>query len=46
MQALASAGQLGKLTVPELKDACRGLGIKLTGKKGDLVDRLMAHFGR
>ncbi|XP_053325037.1 X-ray repair cross-complementing protein 6 [Spea bombifrons] len=36
-------GTLGKLTVPVLKEACRGYGLK-GGKKQELIDALVNHF--
>ncbi|XP_075430139.1 X-ray repair cross-complementing protein 6 isoform X2 [Ascaphus truei] len=36
-------GTLGKLTVPVLKEACRGYGLK-GGKKQELVDALTGYF--
>ncbi|KAM4720787.1 X-ray repair cross-complementing protein 6 isoform 1-T2 [Rhinophrynus dorsalis] len=37
------SGTLGKLTVPVLKEACRGYGLK-GGKKQELVDALVDYF--
>ena len=33
----------GDFTVPQLKDACRDRGLKVSGKKADLIERLTAH---
>ena len=42
-QGLAGKGQLGKLKVDQLKDYCRAHGLKLTGKKDDLIERISEH---
>lgn len=34
---------LGKYTAAELKEACSSLGLKVGGKKGDLIQRLSEH---
>jgi hypothetical protein len=38
-----SADQLSSTLVPELKDMCRFLGLKVSGKRADLVDRIISH---
>jgi len=38
-----SADQLSSTLVPELKDMCRSLGLKVSGKRADLVDRIISH---
>lgn len=38
--SLTEKGLAGK-TIPELKDILKGRGLKLTGKKGELVERLL-----
>ncbi|KAM3573180.1 hypothetical protein VYU27_004854 [Nannochloropsis oceanica] len=35
-----SMGKLAKLTVPQLKEICRARGLPVSGKKGDIIDRL------
>lgn len=42
LRAMVAQGKLAKLTVPELKEACRCLGLTVGGKKDDLVARVTA----
>ena len=42
--ALAASGILKKQTVATLKAGCGALGLKLSGKKADLVARIEEHF--
>ncbi|KAM6214201.1 X-ray repair cross-complementing protein 6 [Rhynchocyon petersi] len=44
LKAHISKGTLGKLTVPELKEACRVYGLKGGLKKQELLDALTSHF--
>jgi 3-deoxy-D-arabino-heptulosonate 7-phosphate (DAHP) synthase len=37
----SSNGDLNKNTVPQLKEMLRKRGLKVSGKKGELIDRLM-----
>jgi ATP-dependent DNA helicase 2 subunit 1 len=37
--------QLSKLTVPILKNYLTSVGIKVTGKKQDLIDAINEHLG-
>jgi len=37
---LISMGKLAKMTVPQLKELCKERGLPVSGKKGDLIDRL------
>ncbi|XP_058872048.1 X-ray repair cross-complementing protein 5 isoform X1 [Acipenser ruthenus] len=47
LRAHVKNGTLGKLTVPLLKEACKQLGMRVTGtKKQELIDTLTAHFNR
>ena len=39
----AAAEELGVLTVPLLKDLCRDAGLKVGGKKAELVARILEH---
>ena len=39
---LATRSELEALTVPVLKDRLRALSLKVGGKKGELVERLLA----
>jgi ATP-dependent DNA helicase 2 subunit 1 len=39
---MATGGKLPKLTVAELKDCCKTLKLPVSGKKDDLVQRIMA----
>ena len=39
---LATRSELEALTVPVLKDRLRSLSLKVGGKKGELVERLLA----
>ena len=45
-QGLASKGQLGKLKVDTLKEYCRAHGLKLAGKKDDLIERISEHVSK
>lgn len=38
----ATKAELGSLKVPELKDRCRALGLKVGGKKAELQERILA----
>ncbi len=40
LEELISMGKLAKMTVPELKESCKERGLPVSGKKGDLIDRL------
>ena len=42
-QALAASGKLGKLKVDDLKPYLRAHGLKVTGKKDDLIERITEH---
>jgi hypothetical protein len=33
-------GKLAKMTAPQLKEICRARGLPVSGKKGDIIDRL------
>lgn len=44
MQGLAAAGALGKLKVDELKKYLKANGLKVTGKKDDLIERITEHL--
>jgi ATP-dependent DNA helicase 2 subunit 1 len=46
VMALYEAGTLASLTIPKLKDAARGLGLALGGKKDDLVARIHDYCAR
>ena len=39
--AVQSEAELSALTVPALKDLCRAAGLKVGGKKAELVERIM-----
>jgi hypothetical protein len=39
----AVADDLGNLKVADLKDVCKGLGLKVGGKKDELIERIRAH---
>mmetsp|Transcript_9238 Transcript_9238/g.28775 ORF Transcript_9238/g.28775 Transcript_9238/m.28775 type:complete len:104 (+) Transcript_9238:696-1007(+) len=41
----ASRDELGALTVPQLKERLRASGLKLGGRKAELVDRLLDSAG-
>jgi hypothetical protein len=43
--AIPSAGELAKLKAPELKEHLRKRGLRVRGKKEDLVERLLAGWG-
>lgn len=43
IKKLAAEGGLGRLTIPQLKDACAAYGLKKTGKKDELVERIWQH---
>ena len=36
---------LANLRVPELKDKLRALGLKVSGRKSELIERLQSHYG-
>ncbi|CAN0454831.1 unnamed protein product [Ascophyllum nodosum] len=40
-----SKSELMKLTVKELRERCKGADVPTTGKKTDLVDRLLESLG-
>lgn len=40
LESLIATGKLSKLTVSDLKELCRVRGLPVSGKKGDLIDRL------
>jgi hypothetical protein len=40
-QSSADGGSLGKKTVPALKDMLRERGLKVSGKKAELIERLL-----
>lgn len=46
MQALAEKGQLGTLTVDQLKPYLRANGLKLTGRKADLIQSMTDHMSK
>lgn len=43
-KAMASAGTLKKLKVADLKDLCRDNGLRVSGKKAVLIERLEDHY--
>jgi len=43
LQALAASGKLGKLKVDDLKPYLKANGLKVTGKKDDLIQRITEH---
>jgi hypothetical protein len=43
--AAPPAGELAKLTGPELKEQLKKRGLRVSGKKADLADRLLAGWG-
>jgi hypothetical protein len=43
--AAPSAHELAKLTAPELKEQLKKRGLRVSGKKADLADRLLAGWG-
>ena len=43
LQALAASGKLGKLKVDDLKPYLKANGLKVTGKKDDLIERITEH---
>ena len=43
LQALAASGKLGKLKVDDLKPYLKANGLKVTGKKDELIERITAH---
>ena len=43
-QALAAAGTLGKLKVDDLKLFLKANGLKVAGKKDDLIQRVTEHI--
>ena len=43
-QALAAAGMLGKLKVDDLKVYLKANGLKVAGKKDDLIQRVTEHL--
>lgn len=44
MQALAASGKLGKLKVDDLKVYLKVNGLKVTGKKDELIQRVTEHI--
>ncbi len=44
LQALAASGKLGKLKVDDLKPYLRAHGLKVTGKKDELIERITEHI--
>ncbi|XP_006027710.1 X-ray repair cross-complementing protein 6 isoform X1 [Alligator sinensis] len=44
LRSFVQKGTLGKLTVPALKEACKAYGLKVVGKKQELLDALTEHF--
>ena len=44
MQALAASGKLGKLKVDDLKVYLKVNGLKVTGKKDELIQRITEHM--
>jgi ATP-dependent DNA helicase 2 subunit 1 len=40
LKAIIVAGNLGKYTVPELKELLTAKGLSISGKKADLVERV------
>ena len=44
VQALAASGKLGKLKVDDLKPYLRAHGLKVTGKKDELIERITEHI--
>jgi hypothetical protein len=42
--AEAGADKLSSFTIPVLKEGLASLGLRVSGKKSDLVDRLLEHF--
>ena len=42
-KAPAAEDDLGNLKVADLKDVCKGLGLKVGGKKDELIERIRAH---
>ena len=45
-QGLAAIGQLGKLKVDDLKKYCKLHGLKQSGKKAELEERVSEHVGK
>mmetsp|Transcript_37410 Transcript_37410/g.88462 ORF Transcript_37410/g.88462 Transcript_37410/m.88462 type:complete len:643 (-) Transcript_37410:23-1951(-) len=43
-KAMAASGELERETVKTLKEACSSLGLNVSGKKADLVERIKANF--
>ena len=43
-QGLAAKGTLGKLKVHDLKKYLKANGLKLTGKKDELIQRITEHI--
>lgn len=43
VKKLAAEGGLARLTIPQLKDVCAAHGLKKTGKKDELVERITQH---
>jgi len=44
VQGLAAKGMLGKLKVDELKKYLKANGLKQTGKKDELIERITEHI--
>jgi len=45
IHALAAAGKLSSLTIPQLKAVCREHKLAVGGKKGNLEERIIGHLG-
>jgi hypothetical protein len=37
--------QLASFTIPQLKECLSGLGLRVSGKKQELIDRIKQHYG-